>query len=391
MKKIFIFVILLFAIGTATIYSDINYTLEGKVQTAPWFYETIYKMDCISFSTMWMAGIQLDWFTIGLDMYSDYVSLNGKEEGNSFKGSWFNVGGAVATRYEITSRIECEFHAGTIWKQSSFDFTDSGWLGRGLLGLEIIASSNITITSFLSLEIINKLDLFFSQDSSIDDMNYTFGVRTYINPGLQWLKVYGELDAFYWNYKSEILPDGLSSWMFQIQMGVSLKIDKNVKENVITVKESDETVKILTDETTESSPPLPDDKDPEIDNPEKQYSDPGLTQLKNSKAGDKILFYSIQFDNESLLNESLPVLDGIAEILLENETLVISVQGYATFMQDPLKELELSKTRAIVIKNYLVTSGVEEARVIQNPMGNIITDKDTYILINVIVNDRIDS
>ena len=69
--------------------------------------------------------------------------------------------------------------------------------------------------------------------------------------------------------------------------------------------------------------------------------------------------------------------------------MIIAVSGYAELIMDPGRELELCKIRAGKIIEYLVEKGVHDDQVKQNPIGNIITDKKTYIMIKIIKNDVI--
>jgi outer membrane protein OmpA-like peptidoglycan-associated protein len=391
-----------------SVFCDINLSLQGEIQTSPWFYEPVYKMEGISFSTSWMMAITIQRFTAGLGIFSDYVSLNGKKEESLLKGAWFNLGCNAAALYEVSSWLLFSLHAGLFWNQSSFDFNNSGWLGRSLPGIELMFSTLISLTGNIDLEIINRFDLLLSQNELMEDIYYKLGARVHIDPGLRFFKVYLELDASYWDYKSDIMTDGVSSWVFLGQAGVFFRWGKKPAESIAETDRTDGDI-IGQDEKTDPVVTFPDQAE-DVEKQEKEtdhvetvpdqheitenreedkiipYTDPDLEALKNAEPGDSILFYSILFLNEDITEESLPVLNGMADILMKKESLVISIHGYSEFMQDPLKELELCKIRAKKIKDYLVSRGVKETQIRQHPVGNIIMDKRYYTRIEVIKN-----
>ena len=354
-RRRFIIILIIIIFSNFSVLSDTNIYLQGEIQNSPWFYEPFYEMNCIRISTAWMLGVEFDWFTAGLDIFCNYVSLDGRKDSYLFKGALFNLGGNILTKYKLTTWMELSISAGFLWNQSSFDLNNSGWLGRSIPGFEIVAGSIFFFTDYLHLEILNRLDFLLYQNN----LSYTVGTRVYFYPGIHWLNLYAELDAFYWQYKSELLTEGVNTWMFQAQIGVSLYFNKKRAKSTSV--------------------------DTGIN--EKQYIDPTLAQLHNSKAGETLLFYTILFNDEEINDKSLPVLDELAGILNENKSMVISISGYAEFILDPLKELELCKIRSHYIKKYLVTKGVKDIQIQLNPVGNIITDKKTYITIDVLKNN----
>jgi len=377
-KGIFLFFILVYILLNTNVFAQTDLHVSGTIQTAPWFYEFQYELHGISFSTAWAADIEINWFTVGLDIFSDYISVNGTSEDNLFKGAWFNIGSHIRTVYSLNSWLNFSLFTGLCWNQSSFDYNLSGWYGRPLLGLDFILSAHLFLSGFLQLEFFSRLNILFSENKFMDDMSFKGGLRTIINPGLKSIRFYIELDAFYWSYKSIIISEGVHSWMFQGEIGVSLdiwkksitKTDNKIKNNDLSKNDSESNVETARDQDEDSD----------------KYHDPLIEKLMNSKAGESIEFYSILFDNKDLTEESLPVLKEISEVLLDKKELVISIRGYAEFMQNPQKELELSQIRAKKIKEYLINQGVSDDQVQINPIGNIITDEDPYIVIDVIKN-----
>ena len=88
-NKIGVITIFIIFIISGPLYSEIDLSLNGEVQLAPWFYEPIYQLSGTSFSTAWIFGVMIDRFTPGLDLFLDYVSFDGNKEGAYLKGAFF--------------------------------------------------------------------------------------------------------------------------------------------------------------------------------------------------------------------------------------------------------------------------------------------------------------
>ncbi|HOV83490.1 MAG TPA: DUF5723 family protein [Paludibacteraceae bacterium] len=84
--------------------------------------------------------------------------------------------------------------------------------------------------------------------------------------------------------------------------------------------------------------------------------------------------HKIQFESgkATLKPSSYPVLDQIAKILIENPTYKIEVQGHTDNVGKPEKNLELSEKRALAVKEYLVSKGVEESRISTKGYGDTV-------------------
>jgi outer membrane protein OmpA-like peptidoglycan-associated protein len=80
----------------------------------------------------------------------------------------------------------------------------------------------------------------------------------------------------------------------------------------------------------------------------------------------------IQFDTgkDIIKPSSYPILDQIAQVLKENPTYLIEIQGHTDNVGNPQKNMELSEKRAIAVKKYLVSKGVEESRMTAKGYGD---------------------
>src|SRR5690606_27080613 len=65
-----------------------------------------------------------------------------------------------------------------------------------------------------------------------------------------------------------------------------------------------------------------------------------------------------------LLPESYPELDRLVRIMQDNKTLEIQLEGHTDGRGDPVANLELSEMRVNAVKEYLVSKGVAERRIV---------------------------
>ncbi len=109
---------------------------------------------------------------------------------------------------------------------------------------------------------------------------------------------------------------------------------------------------------------------------------PAILLAESKYVKDKnVSFYDIFFTQSkpTILKESLPALDALTEILIENPALVILIEGHTDNVGDDEKNIILSKERADAIKGYLVEKGISDDRVKTEGFGPFrpITDNST--------------
>ncbi len=101
----------------------------------------------------------------------------------------------------------------------------------------------------------------------------------------------------------------------------------------------------------------------------KKYT--GLDQIKNLKAGSTILLQNVYFpaDRHIILPQSQETLEHLYEIMHDNPTLKISIEGHVCCVRDApdawdvdTYEPTLSVNRAKAIYNYLVERGIDPVR-----------------------------
>lgn len=111
--------------------------------------------------------------------------------------------------------------------------------------------------------------------------------------------------------------------------------------------------------TSDKPGPCPTDKKPE---------DPIVTDLK--KTGHARL-YGINFDTDSdtIRDDSKPALDHVVAILKADPTLKLRVEGHTDSTSTPEHNQKLSDQRATAVKAYLVTAGIDGARLEAQGLG----------------------
>jgi outer membrane protein OmpA-like peptidoglycan-associated protein len=71
----------------------------------------------------------------------------------------------------------------------------------------------------------------------------------------------------------------------------------------------------------------------------------------------------------TLLPESYPELDRLVQIMKDNRTIEIQLEGHTDGRGDPKANLELSEQRVEAVKHYLITKGISEKRIVGKGFG----------------------
>ncbi len=100
----------------------------------------------------------------------------------------------------------------------------------------------------------------------------------------------------------------------------------------------------------EDAPKLPSDKE---------------TVILNTKAGDILIFENIYFDYNSsaVAKDAVSELDILSNIMHKKEDITIRIESHTDCRGTSAYNLQLSIKRADAVKNYLITSGIEESRI----------------------------
>ncbi len=87
--------------------------------------------------------------------------------------------------------------------------------------------------------------------------------------------------------------------------------------------------------------------------------------------GESIQLKNVFFGQSKavLLPESYPELDRLVRIMQDNRTMEIQLEGHTDGRGDPAANLELSEMRANSVKEYLVSKGINERRIVGKGFG----------------------
>jgi OmpA-OmpF porin, OOP family len=81
---------------------------------------------------------------------------------------------------------------------------------------------------------------------------------------------------------------------------------------------------------------------------------------------DRLLF---DFGKSIIKSESFPELDKLAVFMIEHPTMEILLTGHTDNIGTIDENIDLSRQRALAVKNYLVTKGVNGKRIIYQGLG----------------------
>jgi outer membrane protein OmpA-like peptidoglycan-associated protein len=373
-----IFVLLLSGFSSYSEESP-QFRLGWTVQNSPWFYENTYKMNNISVDSSLMLGWDFKGLMISVEPFCDYYSLNGQDSASLLQGAWLNIGGTVDTYFKPMELMEIKAGAGGFFQRSVFQYNNSGWLPLNRFGISGQCDIRIIPLQYLDFVLMNRFDTIFAFDGTGSYgpvlPNYYGCIKMDVHPGLQWLAIFVEANAFYWSYGSEIRT--VASWMFQAQVGFNLEFgftDKSdgepARNNESPTITGGKNLALVKDEkTADASNTQADEKKPE-------NTDPALIVLGQSQPGTFAAFTTIVFEKgkDTLAGVSASVLEKVSDILTINKKITISIEAYAEFSGNPILDLELIKSRAATIKSYFLKNGVEKNRIKVSSAGHIINN-----------------
>jgi len=86
----------------------------------------------------------------------------------------------------------------------------------------------------------------------------------------------------------------------------------------------------------------------------------------------------IQFETgkDVILKASYPILDQVVQVMLQNPSYNLEINGHTDNVGDPQKNMELSDKRAKAVQNYLISKGVAKERTIARGFGDTLPIAD---------------
>ncbi|MBN2440203.1 MAG: OmpA family protein [Spirochaetales bacterium] len=314
------------------------------INANPFFYEPSYNIIGLSLNGSIQAGIDFQTISIALFVNDNYFICSGQDLSSQLNAYWNVLQGTVLIHHSLSDSLSLHWGLGAAWILSSFNYNLGSLFTRNEIGPSAVLNLTIaTPFSFLDIGIINKFDLFFNTGKPYP--YYYGGVRFNIHPFTDFFNLYLEPAGLLWLY--EQYDENIFSGIFLINIGFSMDISGTFKKNENNGKnEADEILK----ENKES-----------------------FDLLESGNTDTIIHFKGIIFKKRTIdiLEQSLPVISKIADILKNQSSLVIAIRAYSDNLGDPVEELELITQRGKIIKQYLIKEGIEPQRIKILESGNI--------------------
>lgn len=123
---------------------------------------------------------------------------------------------------------------------------------------------------------------------------------------------------------------------------------------------------------------------PDAGKVDKTKADEQLEALKTAKTGDVIAFTNIIFfpDEARIKEESIPILEQIAQFLINNPDVTVEFRGYTNALGTPDQEQELSKARAEAVKAFMLKKGISSFRMVTVGYGSIFSNTSEVVEAN---------
>jgi outer membrane protein OmpA-like peptidoglycan-associated protein len=365
-KKIDMFInkkslLLLFLFLTQIVlFSEIKpeFRLIADFYSAPFFYENTKNMYGLSFNGSIMAGIRINNFTLGAEIFENYYTMASQNNYN-FKGAWNIMRWTLDGYHDFLSWFQLKWGIGGAWYRSAFSNMLIGTESQDKGGISFLIETQFIPWKYMDIKGINKLDIFFSKSDAVPYFYY--GIRCDFHPYYEWISLYVETGVIPLFYTSQV--DSINSSIFVWNIGVSinmtpvrfLKPKKEEKPEIIIEKPKIEENKIVENE--------------------KIQENTNIEELKTAKEGDIVTFSNILFypDKDTIKEQSNSIIDDIAKVLLDRKEIKIELIGYTNDVGNTKLEIELSKKRAEMVKKYLVSKGISADRIITSGFGSKLT------------------
>ncbi|MBN2546835.1 MAG: OmpA family protein [Spirochaetes bacterium] len=384
-KKLVIVIVFIYILSLSFSTPKIEFRLSADFYSNPYFYECIEKMHCRSLNGSIMLGVAINKFTIGLEVFENYYSLN--SSGSDLKGAWNIIRGTIDLYYKPINWFELKWGFGGAWYRSSFNENSTGITVKNEGGLSIILNAAFFPPfQYIHPELINRLDLFFFKNYVTP---YYYGaIKCVFHPFIKWINIYIEAGGMTWINND--MPYDIKTGMFIWSAGIY--IDLSIMSSINKMKNDIRRIQYYKKEKNGIIPEKEIQTEREkklILSKEEMYD---FNLLKNGKVGDIIIFNSIKFSTDSsvIKEQSFIILDKIAELLNSDNNFEIEIRGHSGKLENLEEELLLSQERADKVREYLIKKGINKYTIIANGYGSLYTDKltkeelDEYLEIKII-------
>jgi outer membrane protein OmpA-like peptidoglycan-associated protein len=415
-----IYLIVLAFIAIMNIYPEeknqrIDFRLIADFNICPYFYDFNNKLFGDSLNGSIFAGAGIDRFSIGAEIYENYVSFSSDNNPNGLYGAWNIIRGTFSFYFKPIDWFQVKAGLGGAYLKSAFTDNADGTISRNEGGISFISDFIFTPFEYFGVKQVNRLDIFFSPNAA--SPLYYGGLNCSFHQYFNFLSLYVEagLMTFVYNGKPEIRDTAI----FVCSVGVS--VDQGIFQNKNQVKEKVESEKKTSEEKNESvkieekKAVIESDKNEKelnekqerekIEALEKERSEKEKAEqvriaeektaqdkieqekaekervdkekqeaLETEKKAEKekktvqllalftnnILFYP---DSDRIMEKSYPLLDEIVKLLSELDLVKVELCGYTNNLKNPDGEYKLSVKRVEEVEKYLLGKGVDSSRI----------------------------
>lgn len=382
-RKIIVIIVLLFILlYTFSKEKESNFLLSFSFCSNPFLYDGSNSGYIYSFIGNMDIGFNYNNFLLLFETNQLHYKYN--EIKNNNLSGYFNIlNFSIKFGYILSKNFILKFGAGFGWERVDFLYKNENILFdyfSPLLGFDSVIFFN---NRYINFEIINFLNIFIQNNRVSPFYNTIFRINIY--PYVNFFHFFIDNGIMVKIYKNGDFT--LNSLIFLWSVGIKfdLKFPEMIKKKKV------------------EQIPLSNKNDyQEVEQIEEYYNkeiieekiiiserDIFLAKFYKSKEND-IININILFNKDNSITDknSLQLLDWLIEFLKEDSKLTIAIGAYAEFTGNPNSDIEKSKIRANVIKNYLVKNGIKNERLKIFASGRIydenIKDNEKFIDIKIL-------
>lgn len=108
-----------------------------------------------------------------------------------------------------------------------------------------------------------------------------------------------------------------------------------------------------------------------LENTDENLNRTDTFKLKLGGVGSILSLHNLNFEQgkSKITSDSFEELNRLVELLKSSPTMVIQLEGHTDFRGSPVKNVELSENRVNALKDYLVSNGIAENRIMTKAFG----------------------
>lgn len=383
MKKLLIFLLIFYNLSLYSSEKELNFILNMEFSSVPVTYEGFSENYIISFNGIFQPGFQYKYFELGFSFDEVYLSYTNR---HFLSNCGMNIlKFRILPKFNINSYISIEFGSGIGLFNQSLEYSQIKRFNN-IYSLDISSTFNIYLkinNPFINFQFNNEADICI-ENYRVSGIYNAF-LRININPNINFINLFSDLGVVYQNNSYYNLNTVYFSWKSGISLNLKipkfiddygvlnkryLELSDNVPLNIESTTDLDSATIIVEKDATEDKIVAltvvdeSDDGDAVIESTTPTLFDVTFEMFQKSKINDTIPIKRISFKTNSEIptENSFEQIDIIYEILRQTR-IGIALACYSDYQGDPDKEIELSKSRANYIRNYLIKRGIMPKRV----------------------------